>query len=152
LEENEEDYETAYVVLGEDGQYEFVDPTDVTTVTQDMVRGKEIDENATTVYVQSVKEEENEDDNIEYIYAEQVNEKNEIIIGEVPKFDCDLCGKSFKRFDSLTKHQSLHTGRTQCPVCDAVFSRVAHRTRHMKIKHPDYPLLYQKRTKSYKAT
>lgn len=74
---------------------------------------------------------------VKYIYAEAVNENNEIIIGEVPKFNCKFCDASFKRLDSLYKHNSVHKGKTVCPVCNAVFSRVAHRTRHMRLKHPD---------------
>lgn len=74
---------------------------------------------------------------VEFIYAEGVSENNEIIIGEVPRFACKYCDASFKRLDSLYKHNSVHKGKTICPVCKAVFSRVAHRTRHMKLKHPD---------------
>lgn len=78
---------------------------------------------------------------VKYIYAEAVNENNEIIIGEVPKFNCKYCDASFKRLDSLYKHNSVHKGKTVCPVCNAVFSRVAHRTRHMRLKHPDVEVI-----------
>ncbi|KAK6622917.1 hypothetical protein RUM43_008768 [Polyplax serrata] len=78
---------------------------------------------------------------VKYIYAEAVNENNEIIIGEVPKFNCKFCAASFKRLDSLYKHNSVHKGKTVCPVCNAVFSRVAHRTRHMRLKHPDVEVI-----------
>ena len=78
---------------------------------------------------------------VKYIYAEAVNENNEIIIGEVPKFSCKFCDASFKRLDSLYKHHSVHKGKTVCPVCNAVFSRVAHRTRHMRLKHPDVEVI-----------
>lgn len=78
---------------------------------------------------------------VEYIYAEGVSENNEIIIGEVPRFPCKYCDASFKRLDSLYKHNSVHKGKTVCPVCNAVFSRVAHRTRHMRLKHPDVEMV-----------
>lgn len=77
---------------------------------------------------------------VEYIYADGFTENNEIIIGEMPKFQCEECNRVFKRHDSLTKHRMVHLGVTACNSCGVTFSRFSHLKRHIRVKHPDWKL------------
>ena len=54
---------------------------------------------------------------------------------------CEICNKSFKSPDSLQKHKAVHQGKTVCPVCRIVFSRVSNMRRHLTNVHQNY---YQK--------
>lgn len=154
--EGEECYETAYVVVGEDGDFEFLDASALLTRESPGQEDTIVIEQQAPTHQRGAKrkprenmalvlqeDEADESQTVQYIYAEGVNENNEIIIGEVPKYECDQCDRTFKRLDSLYKHNSVHTGRTACPVCGAVFSRIAHLTRHMRIKHPECPTLHR---------
>lgn len=87
-------------------------------------------------------DENDENSQVHLIFADRVSDGSEIIIGQPPRYTCETCGHTFKRLDSLYKHNNIHTGKTKCPVCNAVFSRVTHRTRHMRLKHPDFEIPY----------
>lgn len=51
------------------------------------------------------------------------------------RLQCNICGKVFQNRNSLCEHKSVHSGKTQCPVCHAVLSRIRHVRRHMVTKH-----------------
>ncbi|XP_018577443.1 longitudinals lacking protein, isoforms H/M/V isoform X4 [Anoplophora glabripennis] len=50
-------------------------------------------------------------------------------------YDCEICGKSYKLKDSLSKHLSVHAGYTTCIICSKVLSRKTHLDRHMMQTH-----------------
>ncbi|KAJ8960733.1 hypothetical protein NQ318_020025 [Aromia moschata] len=50
-------------------------------------------------------------------------------------YDCEICGKSYKLKDSLSKHLSVHAGYTTCIICSKVLSRKTHLDRHMIQTH-----------------
>lgn len=130
-----EEAHSEYIVIEEEGvgEAEYLDEADLDDDEKSNDELKEMLKGETEAFSYTP--------DVEYIYAEGVSENNEIIIGQVPRFTCKFCDASFKRLDSLYKHNSVHKGKTVCPVCRAVFSRVAHRTRHMRIKHPDVELI-----------
>lgn len=51
------------------------------------------------------------------------------------RLQCNICGKVFQNRNSLCEHKNVHSGKTQCPVCSAVLSRIRHVRRHMISKH-----------------
>lgn len=148
-EDTEIEAHSEYIVIEEDiGEAEYLEEDEEEEEVELEIQKDEEEEGAEVEVEEQLKELLKTEDesyvnpqDVEYIYAEGVSENNEIIIGEVPRFTCKHCGVSFKRLDSLYKHNSVHKGKTVCPVCNAVFSRVAHRTRHMKLKHPDVEIV-----------
>ncbi|XP_063232782.1 protein tramtrack, beta isoform-like isoform X2 [Bacillus rossius redtenbacheri] len=55
---------------------------------------------------------------------------------EMPElFCCGACTKVFKHPESLRLHRKMHTGETQCSVCNAVMSRRHELRKHMLKRH-----------------
>jgi C2H2-type zinc finger/Zinc finger, C2H2 type len=50
-------------------------------------------------------------------------------------FVCNMCGRHFATKKACTLHISTHLGKSTCPVCNRVLSRVSHMRRHMKNVH-----------------
>lgn len=48
---------------------------------------------------------------------------------------CKMCGKTFANMGSLYKHNNVHKGKTRCPICKVLLSRIDHMKRHMVAKH-----------------
>ena len=56
-------------------------------------------------------------------------------------FECGVCGKSFARNCSLTRHKQLHSGETpfECAVCRKSFCRRSNLTEHQRIHTGEKP-------------
>ena len=46
-----------------------------------------------------------------------------------------MCGVRFQSDASLRAHRLTHLGRTTCPLCSRVLSRVADARRHLHLSH-----------------
>ena len=46
-----------------------------------------------------------------------------------------MCGVRFQSRASLTAHRLTHLGRTTCPLCGRVLSRLADVRRHLSMSH-----------------
>ncbi|ETN66448.1 hypothetical protein AND_001763 [Anopheles darlingi] len=64
------------------------------------------------------------------------NHKQRVHVDE--RFECDVCGKRFKRQLYLKEHIALHTGKPlySCEICGATFNSNANKYSHRKNKHP----------------
>ncbi|XP_033608768.1 broad-complex core protein isoforms 1/2/3/4/5 isoform X4 [Cryptotermes secundus] len=47
------------------------------------------------------------------------------------RFMCNICGASYRQCTNLSAHKKRHLGETQCQLCNKVYSRKSHMTRHM---------------------
>lgn len=59
-----------------------------------------------------------------------------------PKYDCNFCGKKFKRKETAVKHQITHSkGKKQipCPKCDKIFGTNTNLKRHLNVHLPVRP-------------
>ena len=52
-------------------------------------------------------------------------------------FQCAVCGREYTNHRSLDHHMHVHTGKTTCLVCGAVYGRVGTLRNHVLHKHPE---------------
>ncbi|XP_059479493.1 protein bric-a-brac 2-like isoform X11 [Neocloeon triangulifer] len=48
---------------------------------------------------------------------------------------CKICSREFRDKKSCQRHVSMHLGKSTCPICKSVLSRVSHLKRHIKNVH-----------------
>ena len=81
-----------------------------------------------------VDEFEKEDFKSENYININVPDRNNIIAGHLKKYNCEICGKSFTKGDSLKTHINIvHEGqpRIPCDHCETTFTRKADMRRHV---------------------
>lgn len=64
----------------------------------------------------------------------EITAKEEVVhINTNSAFNCDVCGKPFKRKEHLFQHRKLHSGERPyvCTTCSKAFSRKEHLVRHL---------------------
>ncbi|XP_043227961.1 broad-complex core protein isoforms 1/2/3/4/5-like isoform X3 [Amphibalanus amphitrite] len=57
--------------------------------------------------------------------------------GAVRHFQCPVCGREYTNHRSLDHHMHVHSGKTTCLVCGAVYGRVGTLRNHVLQKHPE---------------
>ena len=59
------------------------------------------------------------------------------VIGAVRHYQCPVCGREYTNHRSLDHHMHVHSGKTTCLVCGAVYGRVGTLRNHVLQKHPE---------------
>ena len=55
--------------------------------------------------------------------------------GVTGPFTCPLCGNVYRHVDSFRCHLHVHAGKTQCHLCQRVFSRRTRLNAHLSAEH-----------------
>ncbi|CAH0389754.1 unnamed protein product [Bemisia tabaci] len=55
--------------------------------------------------------------------------------GAGTRYDCTLCGASYKHLRNLRAHLHLHSGLTKCKLCNKVLCNRSYYRKHMKQQH-----------------
>ncbi|XP_063232787.1 protein tramtrack, beta isoform-like isoform X5 [Bacillus rossius redtenbacheri] len=108
------------------------------TNSQDSIRQQPPDNMALDINQMLLKPGPSSGDNLsqDSLQGASMLRRRRMVNVEMPElFCCGACTKVFKHPESLRLHRKMHTGETQCSVCNAVMSRRHELRKHMLKRH-----------------